>query len=216
MTAIVCGLIVFIMAMLALGTCTTPWSIGTRSLLFGAHQFILHPLAVAYSWWCLFGFPWDPRLWVAFLVHDWGYWGKPDMDGHAGANHPRLGAEIMHFLFDHPRTKVTDKWAAGCVIRSNYDWYNFTIKHSRRFAKGGEVSRLCVADKLALVVTPQWLYLLLVWWSGEWEEYADEAKIPRMSGVWIVPPKARLNQWYRQAHMKICRWVWQWQQEHES
>ena len=35
--------------------------IGTRSVLFGAHQFATHPWFVAAAWWRLYGFPWDPR-----------------------------------------------------------------------------------------------------------------------------------------------------------
>ena len=44
--------------------------IGTKSVLFGAHCFFLHPFFVAVAWWKLYGFPVDPRLWVAFFVHD--------------------------------------------------------------------------------------------------------------------------------------------------
>ena len=51
-------------------------NIGTKSVLFGAHQFLIHPWFVAWGWWTLYGFPWDPRLWVAFVVHDLGYIGK--------------------------------------------------------------------------------------------------------------------------------------------
>ena len=50
--------------------------IGTKSLLFGAHNIIIHPVLVFIAWWRLYGFPFDPRLWIAFLVHDWGYFGK--------------------------------------------------------------------------------------------------------------------------------------------
>lgn len=75
---------------------------GTRSLLWGAHQFLIHPLFVALAWWRLYGFPWDPRLWVAFFVHDLGYWGMPNMDGPEGEEHPRLGAALMHAFFDLP------------------------------------------------------------------------------------------------------------------
>src|SRR3954469_7337593 len=74
--------------------------IGTKSVLFGAHCFFLHPWFVAAAWWRLYGFPWDPRLWVAFFVHDLGYMGKPNMDGHEGERHPVLGARIMAALFD--------------------------------------------------------------------------------------------------------------------
>lgn len=128
--------------------------LGTKSILYGAHQFIVHPIMLLVAWWRLYGVPWDPRLWVAFVVHDIGYLGKPNMDGPEGESHPILGAKIMGFLF-------------GPV------WELFTISHSRFYAKraGIEVSQLCVADKLATVITPGWLYLRLVRATGEIREY---------------------------------------------
>ena len=77
--------------------------VGTKSVLYGAHAFYLHPWFVAWAWWKLFGFPWDPRLWVAFFVHDLGYWGCPDMDGDQGEAHPFFGARVMSYLFDEGR-----------------------------------------------------------------------------------------------------------------
>jgi hypothetical protein len=77
--------------------------VGTKSVLCGAHCFFLHPLFVARAWWKLYGFPWDPRLWVAFFVHDLGYWGKPNMDGPEGERHVEWGANLIHKLFDVPR-----------------------------------------------------------------------------------------------------------------
>lgn len=74
--------------------------LGTKSVLWGAHCFVLHPFFVAAAWIKLFGFPWDPRVWIAFFVHDLGYWGKPDMDGVEGETHVELGGRIMHALFD--------------------------------------------------------------------------------------------------------------------
>ena len=65
--------------------------VGTKSVLFGAHQFLIHPPFVALAWWKLYGFPFDPRLWVAFYVHDIGYLGKPNMDGSEGESHVELG-----------------------------------------------------------------------------------------------------------------------------
>src|SRR5271169_964683 len=79
--------------------------IGTKSVLFGAHCFFLHPWFVAAAWWKLNGFPWDPRLWVAFFVHDIGYLGKANMDGTEGESHPEVGARIMHWWFD-------ERWAS--------------------------------------------------------------------------------------------------------
>src|SRR5271166_3701015 len=74
--------------------------VGTKSVLFGYHSWWLHPFLVAEAWRRLYGFPWDPRLWVAFFVHDLGYFGMPNMDGVEGKQHPFFGAAIMHFLFD--------------------------------------------------------------------------------------------------------------------
>lgn len=135
-------------------------NIGTRSLLFGAHQFALHPIMLAIAWTRLFGFPRDPRLWVAFLVHDWGYWGKPNMDGKEGGDHPFLGAKIMTRLFDG---------------KDSLKWYCFTLYHSRFIAKrvNREPSPLCAADKLATCITPRWIYLPLIKLTGEIWEYCE-------------------------------------------
>lgn len=84
-------------------------NIGTRSVIYGAHCLLIHPWFVALAWWQLYGFPWDPRLWFAFFLHDLGYWGKPNMDGDEGETHPELGASIMGWLFDR-RTPEYMEW----------------------------------------------------------------------------------------------------------
>jgi hypothetical protein len=140
-------------------------TIGTKSILFGAHAFWFHPFVVAAAWWKTYGFPFDPRLWVAFFVHDLGYIGCPNMDGLEGERHPELGARIMA-RFD------VGRW---------YDlhrWHDFCLYHSRTYAKlhGAEVSKLCYADKLAFTVQPKWLYLFLVRLTGEYTEYLENAR----------------------------------------
>jgi hypothetical protein len=50
-------------------------TVGTKSVLFGAHCFLIHGFFVARGWWTLWGFPWDARLWAAFFIHDLGYLG---------------------------------------------------------------------------------------------------------------------------------------------
>ena len=129
-------------------------TIGTKSVLFGAHQFLLHPIMVAIAWARLFGPPLDPRLWFAFFLHDIGYIGCTDMDGASGERHPERGARLMRALFG-------DKWG------------EFTLLHSRSYAKacGQPVSQLCLADKLATAITPAWLYLPLACLTGEIGEY---------------------------------------------
>jgi hypothetical protein len=74
--------------------------VGTKSILFGAHCFLIHPIFVFIAWCQLYGFPYDPRIWIAFFVHDLGYWGKPNMDGPEGEKHVELGAKIMS-IFGH-------------------------------------------------------------------------------------------------------------------
>jgi hypothetical protein len=137
-------------------------TVGTKSLLFGVHQFLLHPFFVALAWRKVYGsFPADPRIWFAFLVHDWGYWGCPEMDGKHGKWHPVGGAIIMRALF-------------------GVEWGRFVFCHSRSVAKlcGLSVSPLCAADKLAFAMYPRWLYLLLARASGEIREYMRNAATP--------------------------------------
>jgi len=135
--------------------------IGTRSVLYGAHQFVLHPIMVAIAWTKLYGFPLDPRLWFAFLLHDIGYIGCTDMDGLSGERHPERGARLMHVLF-------------------GAQWGKFTLFHSRSYAKadGRPVSQLCLADKLATALTPACLYLPLVCLTGEIDEYMRNTAQP--------------------------------------
>lgn len=131
-------------------------NVGTKSVLFGAHQFLIHPWFVAAAWWRLYGFPWDPRLWVAFFVHDLGYlvYNTPNMDGPEGERHVEWGATLMR------------RWFGP-------QWGRFCLYHSRFYARrdGQPFSRLCVADKLAVVLEPWWLYLPRVILSGEVHEY---------------------------------------------
>lgn len=127
---------------------------GTKSLLFGAHQFLLHPLFVLLAWRKLFGFPWDPRVWVCIFVHDLGYLGKAQMDSEEGERHVLWGS-----------------WVAGALFGQKF--HDLCLGHSRHYAKsaGIKVSRLCYADKLAFCLTPRWLYLRMARASGELAEY---------------------------------------------
>ena len=95
------------------------------------------------------------RLWAAFVVHDWGYWGCKTMDGEDGKEHPRLGGRIMGKMFGH-------------------EWGEFVTYHSRTTARadGKPMTQLTAADKLAQGCLPKWLYMLLGTMSGEIHEYA--------------------------------------------
>lgn len=146
--------------------------VGTKSLLFGVHQVIIHPVCVAIAWIKLFGFPKQFPIWISFIVHDWGYWRKKNMDGKGeGEEHPLKGANIMHRLFDKKNIINSDFMNVTEVT-----WYDFTLYHSRFYAKANnhEISKLCIADKAAFYVLPKWLYIAMASWSGEIYEYMDE------------------------------------------
>lgn len=169
-------------------------TVGSKSVLFGAHCFLLHPWFVAAAWWRLYGFPWDPRLWAAFWLHDLGYAGKPNMDGPEGERHVEWAGNVMGHLF-------------GPV------WKDFCLYHSRFYAKrdGRPFSRLCVADKMAIVLTPAWLYLPMVRCTGEIREYLELAKTRTAAGE---PKYATMNcgtdseeAWYADVQEYLRRWV---------
>lgn len=162
--------------------------VGTKSLLFGVHQFFLHPLFVAIAWKRLYGFPKSFPLWIAFIVHDWGYFGKPNMDGPEGEAHPELGAKIMTKLFGK-------------------EWGEFTLCHSRFYSRtlNKSFSQLCVADKLASVIYPTWLYIFLARLTGEIKEYKT---IKVESETIRMPEKDRTDfDWHKALKIWTNDWV---------
>lgn len=153
--------------------------IGTKSILFGTHTFWLHPFFVASAWIKLYGTKkvickstlvstsiFDPRLWLAFFVHDLGYISKPNMDGPEGELHPQFGANIAGFLFDKYEPELQKQFKLPC-------WYDFLLYHSRFLAKrnGSNPSAFCMADKMAIILYPTWLWVLLCRLTGEGKEY---------------------------------------------
>ncbi len=146
--------------------------IGTKSLLFGVHQFVWHPVTVVIAWRSLYK-RWPTwRELVCIIVHDWGYIGSPNIDGAEGKNHPCAGARIAGMLF-------------GPKYR------DLVLYHSRSYAAaaGQEPSALCWADKLSIRYDPCWLYLLRANLSGELMEFRENARH-------IVPLTTSNNMWF--------------------
>jgi len=160
---------------------------GTKSILFGAHCFFIHPFFVFAAWWKLYGFPFDIRLSIAFMVHDLGYWGCTKMDDAEGELHPYFGAKIMGFLFGK-------------------EWYEFTLYHSRFLAKknNAQYSRLCVADKLAIGLTPTWLYLPMANATGEIYEYMTMTTANSSGTVAYEPSQVK---WHKKVQNYSIRWA---------
>lgn len=171
-------------------------TVGTRSVLFGAHAFWLHPAFTALAWIRLYGFPWNARLWIAFAVHDLGYIGKNSMDDLEGERHVELGATIM-------RSVCGDAWG------------DFTAAHSRYWAKrnGRQVSRLCVADKLAFVLTPAWIYVPMARATGELDEYMMRARERQVGSAHFTEEESRrlqssdAREWLKGLKSYTRRWI---------
>jgi len=166
--------------------------IGTKSVLFGVHAFWWHPIMVAIAWIRLYGFPFDIRIWIAFFVHDLGYFGKPNMDGPDGETHPEFGAKVMGF-FDYRFMILSIRFiyknypeytnlgyksvfefnGYTLIKRNTHFWHNFCLYHSRFYSKkvGAFPSKLCFADKLSVCYDPKWFYILRGVLSGEIYEY---------------------------------------------
>lgn len=140
-------------------------STGTKSLLFGVHQFLWHPIMVLRAWILLYGPP-NFQETVCIFVHDWGYAGKQKMDGEDGLLHPELGARIAGRLFGHKYEVMV-------------------LGHSRNYSEiiGIVPSKLCWADKLSITYEPAWFYLLRAWASGELEEYRRESAKAKFSSM---------------------------------
>ena len=160
--------------------------VGLKSLLGGAHCFALHPFFVAWGWTKLYGFPWDPRLWAAFGLHDIGYIACTSMDGDEGE-----------------RCLFGPKWESECFRHSRY-WCRRT---------GLPISRLCLADKLAFALTPAWLYMPMARWTGELAEYMERSRDRQAGDKDFTPDElADLNsgderRWLRGLQSYALRWV---------
>ncbi len=158
-------------------------NVGTKSLLFGVHQFVIHPLTVIAAWKMLYGkFPtW--RETVCIVVHDWGYWGKVNMDGRAGELHPEVGASIALRLFGRK-------------------YYRLCLFHSRHYARNAGVlpSRLCWADKASIAFEPWWFYIPRAWASGELREYRI-----RSHEAGLIDENASHREWYSVMQDKLMK-----------
>lgn len=136
--------------------------VGTKSLLFGVHNILWHPMTVLVAWVKLYGLPNYKELFCIF-VHDWGYFGCSDMDGNDGFSHPEFGAKIACYLF-------------------GTEYGELCLYHSRDYAKakGRLPSRLCYADKLSIAYDPMCFYLLRAKLTGELQLYRKKS---HMSGL---------------------------------
>lgn len=159
--------------------------VGTKSLLFGGHQFLVHPSFVVVAWVRLYRGPPNPKELVCIIIHDWGYWGKPNMDGEEGELHPLWGARVASRLLGK-------------------EYYGLTAYHSRSMARRDEapLSRLCLADKLGVAMMPTWLWVLLTRLSGEVHEYMSHRKYETPSHNHSSP-----SEFFHSYRRMVAKWV---------
>ena len=129
-------------------------TLGPKTLLFGVHQIIIHPLFVLIAWVRLYkSFP-SWRELVCIIIHDWGYWGKPSLKCADGDTHPEYGAFLAHVLFGP-------------------EYRDFILGHSSFYIKRNDIpeSKLLAPDKYWHCIIPLWLYKLLAVPTGEFSHY---------------------------------------------
>lgn len=149
--------------------------IGTRSLLFGTHQFFLHPLFVTMAWRDVHGHWPGWRETICIILHDIGYLGCTTLDGPDGKDHPERGARVANKLF-------------GPTYR------DLILYHSRSYARkhNQKPSALNEPDKVALEKYPVWLYLFLAHLSGEIHEYRQQS-----AETGEVPVNSTDQEWFK-------------------
>ncbi len=143
--------------------------IGTKSLLFGLHQFAIHPTFVTLGWIKLYHQLPTPKEQICIIIHDWGYWGKPNIDGIEGEEHPEWAAKWAERHLD----------TYNEYIGKHSSYYSYLcLFHSSSYAKycGHVVSSLYGPDKYGCALMPVWLMTLLGWLSGETNEIRHTEK----------------------------------------
>lgn len=181
---------------------------GTKSILFGVHQFLWHPLTVFLAWIWLFRSLPTWREAVCIVIHDWGYWGKANMDDEEGEKHPELGADIAHKLLDERVVQYGFECPGGRLISfrsrtlKENTFHDLCLYHSRHYARnaGVEPSKLCWADKLSIMFEPWWLYLPRAWASGELSEYRAIA-----AGTGFISLSASNREWFAWLQKRLVK-----------
>lgn len=185
--------------------------VGTKSLLFGVHQFLWHPWTVARAWRHIYGRWPNIDEAICIFVHDWGYWGCANMDGEQGKRHPEAGAAWAFILvfFRHWLCFRSNEVAGEYADLAE----SLTLFHSSHYANRHREppSPLYLPDKVSILFEPRWWYLLRARLSGEVYEYVENSpfagiiKVNRWSITrpWYYWYRGKVKQKLEQ-HKKLC------------
>lgn len=122
---------------------------GTKTVLFGSHNVLMHSLFIIIAWVLLYKKV--PKFWqlVCIFIHDIGYFGMNHLTADTNENHTELGAKIGYRLF-------------------GFKAWLFIVGHSRKDAEkyGVPLSELEAPDDYVWVIMPLWLISLLQYLEG--------------------------------------------------
>jgi hypothetical protein len=96
---------------------------------------------------------------------------------------------------------------------SSQKWFEFTLYHSRYYAKkhGVTPSKLCAADKLAYTLTPWWIFIPMTRLTGELSGYMELSKDRAAAGEPVFTPARNSHdpqkRWYFQIQEYSERWA---------
>lgn len=154
---------------------------GTKSVIFGVHNPLIHGIFVCISWILVYGrFPRLHEL-TAIFFHDIGYIGCLEMDGPDGETHPERSTKIIG--------KLSSKSNAALPLM---------LFHSRTYSDklGQKPSDLCLPDKLSTLLYPEVLYIALGRLSGEIDEYKHRMGCHGFSDIdWLRHTKKLTLNW---------------------
>ncbi len=135
---------------------------GTRSFLFGCHQFFVHPLCVLIAW--RLEYREFPKWWefISIFFHDIGVCGRQYLsDDKAKIGHWKKGAHLAN--------KITRKFYKR-KQHAFYGWYAYCMcaGHCPE-ESGSRQSKLSRADKRSWLVAP----MIWLWWNY-WVEWSGK------------------------------------------
>ena len=142
---------------------------GTKSLLFGCHNPIMHGTWVLLTWRIQYK-SW-PKWWqiICIYLHDIGIWGRQYLsDDNAKKGHWELGAWLSSHIVWH----IAGKRRRSYLFHRSYKFCAGHCPSESQYQK----SKLFMADKRSWVVAPMWW----LWWNY-WVEWSG-------NGVGVTPP----------------------------
>ncbi len=125
---------------------------GTKSFLFGCHQFLLHPYFILKAWRFWYGKYPNWRKIICIFIHDIGIIGLNYLEKGQKDGHSYKGAYLAYKLFDKNR-----KWGSFCAG-------DFCVGHTDESLYPR--SKLFIPDKISYLFAPLWWLRWCTYFEG--------------------------------------------------